>query len=58
MESFSNEIYIDPHKVFSNNFDSNYKFYGNKFANSYKNVPNYNVPVKSVPLTLKYLLRK
>ena len=61
MGNFSTEIYTNylyQGKVSSKNFDSTYKLYGNKFANSYKNVLNYNVPVKSVPLTLKYLLRK
>ena len=41
-----------------NIYDSTYKSYGNKFANSYKHIPNYNVPVNKVPNTLKYLLRK
>ena len=57
MEKYFLEIFLNQPKSSSINFDSTYKSYGNKFANSYKNVPNYNVPVKSVPLTLKYLLR-
>lgn len=42
----------------SMSFESKYKLYGNKFADSYKHIPNYNVPVNKVPNTLKYLLRK
>ena len=58
MESFSNEVNLNKPSGSSGDFASKYIFHGNKFANSYKNLPNYNVPVNSIPNTLKYLLRK
>ena len=58
MEKFSLEVFLDRPDASSMSFESKYKLYGNKFADSYKHIPNYNVPVNKVPNTLKYLLRK
>ena len=58
MDKFSLEVFLNRPDASSMSFESKYKLHGKKFADSYKHIPNYNVPVNKVPNTLKYLLRK
>ena len=52
METFSDSINLNSSIISSTGFASIYKIEGNKFAESYKNVINYNVPVNCIPNTL------